>query len=644
MKREVDLPVPKVTKHQRRRRATTPGPDLLPWGSGRNGCRTGGLPDLTFSAHSHEETITVALRLTTRGRARGATARGTGALLAVAVTAGLTTQVSPALADEASDTGAETYLADLVSRVSEAEDEVNSLELELGGLRESVNKSQVDFDQSTRDAQDAQDRVTDARSRLGGSEDELGTAQADLDEIARSAYTQGGDASAVPLAAGSSADDAIDRATYIRMASERQQAEVDRLDLARTQAANEEASLREARDNADDLVAAAQQAQDDARAQFEKIQQDLASRADEHSKLLVDADTAREQLSAARAAVDRAGREEGATSFDKRRAAETAVSKIDTAPAAEATETAETTGLTEIPQVTSPGTGATADATGAQDLTGTVPENADGATTEDTSEVNGDDLTQAQEEASAEEEAAGSTFSADTAGDERRQAAIDGLLGAAGAAAVAGVTASMNGGDPLAAATGAAQSSAAESYGSLPEALSGDGEATGTLPGTGGQPAGGAGDVSAPDASGTASEKIERVIDRGMSALGTPYSWGGGNADGPTLGIRDGGVADTYGDYAKVGYDCSGLMVFAFAAAGVELPKYSGYQYTAGPQVPVDQARRGDMLFWGIGGSSHVALYLGDGKMLEAPQSGDVVKVSDARWSGAMPYAVRMIE
>lgn len=595
----------------------------------------------------------MALRLTTRGRARGATARGTGALLAVAVTAGLTTQVSPAVADEASDTGAEAYLADLVSRVSAAEDGVNSLELELGGLRESVNKSQVDFDRSTHDAQDAQDQVTDARSRLGGSEDELGTAQSDLDEIARSAYTQGGNASAVPLAAGSSADDAIDRATYIRMASERQQAEVDRLDLARTQAANEEASLREARDKADDLVAAAQQAQDDARAQFERIQQDLASRADEHSKLLADADTAREQLSAARAAVDRAGREEGATSFDKRRAAETAVSKIDTAPATEATEatevvdTTETAGATETPQVTSPGTvdtaEATADTTGAQDLTGTVAENADGTTTEDTSEVNGDVLTQAQEEAPAEDEAAGSTFSADTAGDDRRQAAIDGLLGAAGAAAVAGVTASMNGEDPLAAATGAAQSSAAESYGSLPEAPSGDGEATGTLPGTGVQP-GGSGDVSAPDASGTASEKIERVIDRGMSALGTPYSWGGGNADGPTLGVRDGGVADAYGDYAKVGYDCSGLMVFAFAAAGVELPKYSGYQYTAGPQVPVDQARRGDMLFWGIGGSSHVALYLGDGKMLEAPQSGDVVKVSDARWSGAMPYAVRMIE
>jgi cell wall-associated NlpC family hydrolase len=545
------------------------------------------------------------------------------------------------MADETTGTGAEAYLADLVARVSAAEDQVNALEGELGGLRESVNKSRVDFDQSTRDAQDAQDQVTDARSRLGGSEDELGTAQADLDEISRSAYAQGGDASAVPLAAGSDADDAIDRATYIRMAAERQQAEVDRLDLARTQAANEESSLREARDNADSLVAAARQAQDDAQAQFEKVQQDLASRADEHTRLLADADTAREQLAAARAAVDRAGKEEGATSFDKRRAAETAVSKIDTVPAE--TTTGTTTGAATETASEDTGTAGTTDATAAQDVTEDASETTEVLNWENSSEVNGNDLTQIQEETTAEGEADASTFSADTAGDERRQAAIDGLLDAAGAAAVAGFTANMNGEDPLAAAADAAQSSAAESYGSLPEATSGDGEDTGVLPGTG-TSTGNTGDTSSPDASGTATEKIDRVIDRGMSQLGVTYAWGGGDLNGPTLGIRDGGVADAHGDYAKVGFDCSGLMMYAFNAVGIQLQHYSGYQYTAGKQVPVEQAQRGDMLFWGIGGSGHVALYLGDGKMLEAPQSGDVVKVSDVRWSGAMPYAVRMIE
>uniref|UniRef100_UPI003CC7D252 NlpC/P60 family protein n=1 Tax=Nocardia cyriacigeorgica TaxID=135487 RepID=UPI003CC7D252 len=141
----------------------------------------------------------------------------------------------------------------------------------------------------------------------------------------------------------------------------------------------------------------------------------------------------------------------------------------------------------------------------------------------------------------------------------------------------------------------------------------------------------------------TGSEAIEIVVDRAMSQLGVTYAWGGGDEDGPTLGIRDGGVADSHGDYNKVGFDCSGLMIYAFAGIGVSLPHYSGYQYNAGTRVPVDERERGDMLFWGPNGSQHVALYLGDGKMIEAPQSGDVVKVSPVRESGIMPYAVRIV-
>lgn len=146
---------------------------------------------------------------------------------------------------------------------------------------------------------------------------------------------------------------------------------------------------------------------------------------------------------------------------------------------------------------------------------------------------------------------------------------------------------------------------------------------------------------SAPTVSG--SDAIETVIDRGMSQLGVPYAWGGGNASGPTLGIRDGGVADSFGDYNKVGFDCSGLMIYAFAGAGISLPHYTGYQYTAGTQVPVSEMRRGDMIFYGPNASQHVALYLGGGQMLEAPQSGSVVTVSPVRWDGMTPYAVRMV-
>ncbi|GAA3131429.1 hypothetical protein GCM10020255_005270 [Rhodococcus baikonurensis] len=86
---------------------------------------------------------------------------------------------------------------------------------------------------------------------------------------------------------------------------------------------------------------------------------------------------------------------------------------------------------------------------------------------------------------------------------------------------------------------------------------------------------------------------IETVIDRAMSQLGVRYSWGGGDANGPTVGIRDGGVADTFGDFENAGFDCSGIMIYAFAGVGISLPHYSGYQYTAGRQVPASQMKRG---------------------------------------------------
>jgi len=138
------------------------------------------------------------------------------------------------------------------------------------------------------------------------------------------------------------------------------------------------------------------------------------------------------------------------------------------------------------------------------------------------------------------------------------------------------------------------------------------------------------------------SQAVELVINRGMSQLNKPYAWGGGDANGPTKGIRDGGVADAHGDYNKIGFDCSGLMIYAFAGIGYDLPHYTGYQYTSGPRVPIAMMQRGDMIFWGANASQHVALYLGDNKMLEAPQSGDVVKVSPVRMGGTMPMVVRL--
>lgn len=131
-------------------------------------------------------------------------------------------------------------------------------------------------------------------------------------------------------------------------------------------------------------------------------------------------------------------------------------------------------------------------------------------------------------------------------------------------------------------------------------------------------------------------EATEYVIRRAMTQLGVPYSWGGGNAAGPSRGIDSGA--------GTVGFDCSGLMLYAFAGVGIKLDHYSGSQYNAGRKIPSSQARRGDMLFWGPNASQHVALYLGDGQMLEAPYTGSVVKVSPVRTSGMTPYATRLIE
>ena len=131
-------------------------------------------------------------------------------------------------------------------------------------------------------------------------------------------------------------------------------------------------------------------------------------------------------------------------------------------------------------------------------------------------------------------------------------------------------------------------------------------------------------------------QATEFVIKRAMSQMGVPYSWGGGNAAGPSRGIDSG--ANT------VGFDCSGLMLYAFAGVGIKLDHYSGSQYNAGRKVPTSQMRRGDMLFWGPNASQHVALYLGDGQMIEAPYTGSVVKISPVRTSGMTPYATRLIE
>lgn len=123
-----------------------------------------------------------------------------------------------------------------------------------------------------------------------------------------------------------------------------------------------------------------------------------------------------------------------------------------------------------------------------------------------------------------------------------------------------------------------------------------------------------------------------------LGRLGTPFSWGGGSPAGPTRGIGRGA--------RTVGFDCSGLTLYAWARAGVRLAHYTGAQFRQGRRVPRGELRPGDLVFFGggRGDPTHVGLYLRGGVMVHAPKTGDVVKKTNfarsayfrARYRGAV--------
>ena len=86
--------------------------------------------------------------------------------------------------------------------------------------------------------------------------------------------------------------------------------------------------------------------------------------------------------------------------------------------------------------------------------------------------------------------------------------------------------------------------------------------------------------------------------------------------------------------------------MLAWRAAGVYLTHSSRVQYGEGTLVPLASAQAGDLVFWSSTGTQsgiyHVAMYLGNGQMIEAPSYGYTVRVTSMRYSGAMPYAVRL--
>ena len=126
-------------------------------------------------------------------------------------------------------------------------------------------------------------------------------------------------------------------------------------------------------------------------------------------------------------------------------------------------------------------------------------------------------------------------------------------------------------------------------------------------------------DPAAPAAAGGASEQA--VVAEARQDLGIPYVWGGTDP--------------------QKGLDCSGLVQLVYKNLGIDLPRVSYQQATQGQKVAsLDQARPGDLLAFGSPRVNHIAIYIGDGKMIHAPRPGEKVEVSDVY---ATPVAIRRI-
>ncbi|MGW2748441.1 C40 family peptidase [Streptomyces sp. NPDC001450] len=139
------------------------------------------------------------------------------------------------------------------------------------------------------------------------------------------------------------------------------------------------------------------------------------------------------------------------------------------------------------------------------------------------------------------------------------------------------------------------------------------------------------------------------VINAALAEIGTPYSWGGGNAKGPTKGTccSPSGKSGTN----TTGYDCSGLTTYAYAQVRINLPRTAAQQANVGQRIPASRGvgalKPGDLVFFAVDASSpstiyHVGIYLGDGQMVNAARPGTKVR-TEAVWDHGYAGGARLL-
>jgi cell wall-associated NlpC family hydrolase len=113
-----------------------------------------------------------------------------------------------------------------------------------------------------------------------------------------------------------------------------------------------------------------------------------------------------------------------------------------------------------------------------------------------------------------------------------------------------------------------------------------------------------------------------------------PPPLSGGASGAVQAAEREIGVPYVWGGTTPAGFDCSGLVMWAYAQVDISLPHFSGAQYADTTHISMADIEPGDLLFYGPGGSDHVAMYVGGGSMIEAPFTGASVWITGVRTDG----------